>query len=606
MSIQNFGPLMWLLPPLAGVIILLYLLRMRRRDVRVPATFLWPERTEEIRANSLFQRLRFSWLLVLQLLALALVVFALARPQTQQRGLTGEVTVLVVDASASMGATDIKPSRFDEAKKLAREAVESAKVGDRIALIEAGPNPRVVFSLSNDPASQIGKIEAMERSDAEVDIGEALRLAAALVGTEDSARIVLLSDGVFEPVKDFSRGKASLVYKSIGDNDHNLAVSALGIADTAQGRQVYVSVRNPSGAQLGGTINLFADGKLIDSERITVATNKSWGKTVGAPAGASILEAKLDAQDLLAADNYAVALANPGASLRVLLVGKGDFFLERALSLDPRVTLDRADQVPVEQRGRGAGGLYDVVIFDGTEPIPVKARGVLAMGAAGADTPVTVSGSSKTPSFVSAEQTKLMDGVDLEGVYVDNAQRVKPKAEGQVVATGSDGPMIVVSQGDQRQIYISFSPLQSDFPLSVSFPILIANALDYLGGESRTGALAIRAGQTFNVASANRGKLKSPDGDTSTVESNGATAVVRNARRVGKYELSIDGKPRAVYASLRNDRESRIAPEVDLELGGGSVKAVESPLRFADFWRPLLLLCLLVLAGEWWLFARKS
>ena len=47
-------------------------------------------------------------------------------------------------------------------------------------------------------------------------------------------------------------------------------------------------------------------------------------------------------------------------------------------------------------------------------------------------------------------------------------------------------------------------------------------------------------------------------------------------------------------------------PEVDVMLGGGSVKAVESPLRFADFWRPLILLCLLVLAGEWWLFARKS
>lgn len=605
MSLQNFGALLWLLP-LAGMIILLYLLRMRRRDVRVPATFLWPERTEEIRANSLFQRLRFSWLLVLQLFALSLVVFALAKPQTQQRGLTGEVTVLIVDASASMGATDIKPTRFDEAKKLAREAVESAKPGDRIALIEAGPNPRVVFALSNDPASQVRKIESMERSDAEVDIGEALRLAAALVGTEASARIVLLSDGVFEPVKDFSRGKASLVYKSIGDNDHNLAVSALGIADTGQGRQVYVSVRNPSGAQLGGTMNLFADGKLIDSEKITIATNKTWGKTVGAPSGASVIEAKLDAKDLLAADNYAVALANPGSSLRVLLIGKGDFFLEKALSLDPRVTLDRADQVPVAERGRGAGGTYDIVVFDGVEPTPVKARGVLAMGAAGQDTPVTVTGSSKTPNFVSAEQVKMMDGVDFEGVYIDNSQKVRPKSDGQVIATSSEGPLVVVSKGDQRQVYLAFSPLQSDLPLNVSFPIFIANTLDYLGGESGSGTLAVRAGQTFNVAAAKAGTLKLPDGSSKDVPSNGTTAVVRDANQVGKYQLTIDGKQRPVYATLRNDRESRIAPEVDLELGGGSVKAVESPLRFADFWRPLLLLCLLVLAGEWWMFARKS
>src|SRR5437660_901154 len=114
---------MWLIP-LGGAIIVLYLLRMRRRDLRVPASFLWPERTDEVRANALIPRLRFSWLLVLQLLALALVVFAVAKPQTKQQGLAGEVTVLVVDASASMGATDINPTRFDEARRLVVGAIK--------------------------------------------------------------------------------------------------------------------------------------------------------------------------------------------------------------------------------------------------------------------------------------------------------------------------------------------------------------------------------------------------------------------------------------------------------------------------------------------------
>lgn len=605
MSLQNLGALLWLVP-LGGIIILLYLLRMRRRDLRVPATFLWPERTEEIRANSLFQKLRFSWLLVLQLLALILIVFAIAKPQTKQRGLTGEVTVIVVDASASMGATDVEPTRFDVAKRLAKEAVESAKPGDRIALIEAGPNPRVVFSLSNDSRKQVRSIDSMSRSDAEVDIGEALRLAAALVGTEESARIVLLSDGVFEPVKDFSRGKASLIFQSIGKSDHNLAITALGVADTGQGRQVYVGVRNPSGAQLSGNLNLYADGKLLDSEKITINTDKSWGKTVAAPAGTSLIEARLEADDLLKSDNYAVALANPGASLRVLLVGKGDFFIERALSLDPRVTLDRATEVPASERGSGAGGVYDVVVFDGTSPVPVKARGVLSLGSVGAASPVTLVGSTKTPDFVSAENVKLMDGVDFRNVYIDTLQKVRPKAEGKVIATSSDGPLLVSSGGDQRQVYLAFEPLQSDFPLSVSFPIFIANVLDFLGGDEGTGDLAIRAGQTFSIPASKAIRLNKPNNEVAEISSNGSTAVVRDVKIVGKYGLLVDGKQRSVYATLRSDRESKIAPEVDIEIGGGAVKAVRSPMRFADFWRPLLLLCLLVLAGEWWLFARKS
>lgn len=605
MSLQNLGALIWL-PVLGGFIILLYLLRMRRRDVKVPATFLWPERTEEIRANALFQRLRFSWLLLLQLLALALVVMALAKPQTKQRGLTGEVTVIVIDASASMGASDVKPTRFDEAKRLAKEAVQSEKAGDRVALIEAGPNPRVVFSLSNDPAKQIRAIDQMQRSDSEVDIGDALRLASALVGTEESARIVLLSDGDFEPVKDFSRGKSSLVYKSIGDNDHNLSISALGIADTGQGRQVYASVKNPSGARLSGKLNLYADGKLIDSDKVTIATDKSYGKTVMAPAGAKVIEAKLDSDDLLEADNYAVALANPGASLRVLLVGKGDYFLERALSLDPRVTLDRADEVPVGDRGTGGGGSYDVVVFDGTPPVPVKARGVLEMGAAGSGSPVTVQGTQKNPNFLSSERSKLLDGVDFQNVYIDSAQSVRPTSEGKVLASTTKGPLVVTSEGDQKHVYIAFSPLQSDFPLNVGFPIFIANALDFLGGESNSSDLLIKAGQTFQVSTAHSLELQHPDGSKETIASNGASAIIRSANQVGIYQLTVDGKRRNVYATLRSDRESKIMPEVDVMLGGGSVKAVESPLRFADFWRPLILLCLLVLAGEWLLFARKS
>jgi len=82
--------------------------------------------------------------------------------------------------------------------------------------------------------------------------------------------------------------------------------------------------------------------------------------------------------------------------------------------------------------------------------------------------------------------------------------------------------------------------------------------------------------------------------------------VVREADRVGKYTLKVGNRQKTVYATLRSERESNITPAKDVSLGGGQVKSTESPLRFADFWRPLILLGLCVLAGEWWLFARRS
>ncbi len=601
MNFQSPESLLLLLP-LGGVIVALYLLKMKRRDVSVPATFLWPARTEEIRANSLFQKLRFSWLLVLQLIALTLLVAAFARPQSLQTGLIGETTVLVIDSGASMQAIDVKPSRFAEAKRLALEAIRSAQPSDRIALIEAGPSPRVVFSLSSDPLKQEIALDSVQPSDAEADVGPALRLASALVGNIDDARIVLLSDGDFEPITNFSPGKAAMVYKPIGETGDNLAINALGVTETQEGRRLYCGVKSHSDKPYNGTLSLYSDGKLLDSRSFQVGPKAAFGTTINAPSKSHVFEAKLDSPDYLKSDNYAACVVDPGASIRVLLVSKGDLFLERALILDPRVTLDRATTLP-----SNVGDRYDIVIFDGVPEQSVQARGVLTFGAAGTASPVTVQGSAKHPKFVSAEDVKTMKGVDLKPLFIDSAQTVSPKATGQVIASSSVGPLIVqASNPSQRQIYVAFEPLESDFPLQVAFPIFVANALDFLSGTTGADVLTVKAGVPFSVITPTEATLIFPDGRKSRITSIGGSVVIREIRSVGVYKLDVGGKSKTIYATLNSDRASEIAPANTLRVGNGVVHATGRPAQFADFWRPIAALCLLVLAVEWWLFARRS
>ncbi|MEX0626142.1 MAG: BatA domain-containing protein, partial [Chloroflexota bacterium] len=62
------------------IIVAYYMLRLRRRDVPVGSTFLWQQLVRDVEANAPWQRLRFSWLLIVQLLVAALVVAAAARP----------------------------------------------------------------------------------------------------------------------------------------------------------------------------------------------------------------------------------------------------------------------------------------------------------------------------------------------------------------------------------------------------------------------------------------------------------------------------------------------------------------------------------------------
>ena len=85
---------------LAGPIVLMYMLRLRRREVLVSSTFLWQQVLQDNEANTPWQRLRRNLLLLLQLLILALLAFALARPFVVVPAVSTGQIALLLDASA--------------------------------------------------------------------------------------------------------------------------------------------------------------------------------------------------------------------------------------------------------------------------------------------------------------------------------------------------------------------------------------------------------------------------------------------------------------------------------------------------------------------------
>ena len=604
---------LWWLAPLGAVIVALYLLRMRRRDQRVPATFLWPTRTEEVRANAMIQRLRFNWLMVLQLLALALLVVALARPISMQRGLTSSVTVFVVDVGASMGAIDVKPSRLAHAKQEIAAAIDGARPQDRVALIAAGAVPRVLCSLSSDKVRLRAALQATEQTDAPPSMAEALRLAAALCADESGARIVVLSDGVFPAVTDFTPGRAAVLYRKFGVADANLAVSALGVADTAGGRSLYCAVSNEGKAPMSAAISLYADGKLIDSRQLVAGGEGKEGFTVAVSPTAHVFEAVLNANDDLKADNYAVAVADAGSHLRVLLVAAGgDPFLEKALALDPRVTLDKTQALPESERLSARGeSAYDLIVFDGVPEVPVKAAATLTFGPPGPASPAVKTGEAPKPQFTVAEDVPLMAGVDLRSTFIQSASVVSPRSGGRTVAVGhtsagAEVPLVIEKSGGRRQVYVAFRPGDSDLPLQFAFPILVSNALDFIGGEVAGGSLVVPVGAPISLPATGPAQLTGPDGRRRTIDPVGGSLVLRSLDRVGPYRLDLDGKTTTLYATLRDPVSSHIAPADDLALGAGNAAATTRPVRTWDLWRFGLLAALITLAGEWLLFARRS
>src|SRR5687767_4023644 len=74
-------------PPL---IVLLYFLKLKRQPLEVPSTYLWHKSIEDLHVNSIWQRLRQSLLLFLQILLALLVLIALLGLAWRMNELPGE------------------------------------------------------------------------------------------------------------------------------------------------------------------------------------------------------------------------------------------------------------------------------------------------------------------------------------------------------------------------------------------------------------------------------------------------------------------------------------------------------------------------------------
>ena len=176
MRFLSSGALWWLL--LSAPIIFFYLLKLKRKRRVVPSVLLWQRALEEIEANAPFRRLRRSLLLILQLAALAALVFALARPLITTRALASGSTVIVLDSTASMSASDQDGrTRLERARDLAREMIEGLGATDRAAIIESSSRVVVRSALTSDRAQLRGAIDDVHETDSAGSLADALRLA---------------------------------------------------------------------------------------------------------------------------------------------------------------------------------------------------------------------------------------------------------------------------------------------------------------------------------------------------------------------------------------------------------------------------------------------
>jgi len=606
------SPLALLVGALSVPLLLLYFLKVRRRQATVSSLLLWSPALRDREASTFFQRLQRDPLMILQLLALLALALALARPAVTVMGHGAKRIVVVLDTSASMKATDVSPSRFVRAQREALDLVGGLGAGAEVMVIEAGVQPRVLAPFGHDRERTRSAIRSAYARDLPNRLGEAVRTARALVGLDARAEIHVFTDGAHPGAL---RGQADDVrvrWVGVGQRGRNVAITSLAVRRNYIGdfdSQAFVSFANFSDQAETFSFSLTIDDEVLAEKTLTLEPQVR--RAIVLPfshAGGGVVRARLNVSDDLAADDAAYAVIAPARTIHVLLVSPGNLFLEKELSTDPQVKLE------VRKPDAYQGGMegFDVVVLDSVSPPRIGSGRFVLVNTSPPDVPLEVLGRLESPVIMDWDRSHpIMRQVDFAKVAIEDALRVRPLAAGKTLVEAVGGPIVyLLEEPNRKAVFFAFDLFRSDLPLRVAFPIMMSRALRWLHpADLDQASLSIQTGQPIMLPvehGVTTATVRTPSGRTVRAQVTRGAISFTETDEVGVYTVATSRGETKVAVNLFNPDESELQPKpLPAFVEGARPDTAPVPI-VRELWQFAAALALLLLALEGFLYWRRQ
>jgi hypothetical protein len=606
----------------------LYVLKLRRRVVAVPFSPLWERILRDKEATTLFSKLKRLLSLFLQLALLALLVLALGDPRAAESLIKGRNVVVLVDASASMQATDVSPTRLGAAKEEVNKMIRGLGGADRMLIAQMDALVTPLGPMTGDTSALEREVDSIAATDARADFPRALRFATDVLRGADRPEIVVVSDGALGAPDDASGavhlGDAKLSYVRVGKSAKNVGITQFSVRRYPLDRsryEVMLELTNSSPDVEDVELQLLGDGALVDLTKLRLQPGERLPRFYPQLSGASrTLEAKIarvdGTHDDLPVDDHAYALLPERRRAKVLVVTPGNTYLEAALLLDEY--LDVTDVAPPGYADAIAKGGWDAVVFDGVTPAEPPKANALYLDPRGPGAPVQVEGLLKTPGFDKVDRKHpAVRFLALDDVNVAEGHKLVPASGDKVLgaADGGASPILVAGTRESwKFVAMGFDVRQSDLPLRIAWPLFVLDCINWFTDEDAEYLSAYRTGDVWRVpvgTAATKATVKMPDGSSQSVAVHEGRAVLLG-QRAGFYEVRSDAgddaaKPVAFAANLLDADESAIAPQDKLVVdgkGAGELSGFHFGVR-REIWVYLLLAAALLTALEWATYHRR-
>ncbi len=604
-----------------AVVVVFYILKLRRRAVPVPFSRIWDSVLRDKQATELISKLRRMLSLLLQLALLSLMVLALGDPKPTEDLREGRHLVLLIDASASMKAVDVKPTRLAQAKAEAEKIVRGLGASDRAIVVQMGSVPTPRSSMSGDQTELLQAIGQVGASDIRADLEAGLSFGRDSLRGLPHGELLVIGDGAYGDTAQLSARVnlegAEPRFVPIGKSGKNLSISEFSVRRYPLDKsryEVMLEVANLNDTPADVELELSGDGVIVDVTRLKLGANEKLPRYYQDLAGASrTLTARIKAapgNDDLPADDVAYALLPERRRARILQVTPGNTYLEAALLLD--------EYLDVTQVTPGAPlpeGKFDVAIYDGVAP-PIDERigSALYLNPPTATSPVPVAADLEEFGFDTWDRkSAVLRFMSMGDIQVAKGHSFKPRTGDKVLGSSDHGPILVSgAQNGHRFVALGFDPRDSDLVLRIAWPLFVLNSINAFIEEDTGYVSSYRTGDVWHIAvpgSLSAVSLLEPGGAKYTVPVSDGRAVFRG-ELAGFYKLT-GGPDDAVLgefaANLSDLEESRIAPAKELMLAGkkASPVSVAAASLKSDLWIYLLLAVIALSLIEWITYHRR-
>jgi len=649
------------LTPLIGVyaaavavplLLLLYFLKLKRQEVVVSSTLLWKRAVQDLQVNAPFQRLRRNLLLLLQLLALAAVLLALAGPVLAWKGKPGKRYVLLIDRSASMNAIDVAPSRLDEARRQAKVFIESMQSGSLVSLRDKSDNAmivafdrraKVMCSFTPDKRQLMAAIDAIEPADSESELSEAITVARAfaqapgvegnLRSAEQPAQLVLFSDGRISDLEMIVVAPDEIEFHQIGQSQENVAITAMDARrsyEQPEQVEVFASLENYGSQPATRDVQLGINGNVHAVRSVTIPAcevqqgSKPWAPGKAAVnfsltyAGAGVLEVRQLGADALSCDDAAWSVVTPPKRLAVLLVTAGNPALESVFQACPIATVDPCTPAGFDAMDAAAFAShrqYDVIVLDNHVPAHLPPCRYLVFGPPPRGIDVNSPRELENQVIVDwRAQHPVLQYVNLTNFFAARTHQLLLPRDAEVLAEFNDSPAVALLRRNARTyLLVGFEVLQTNWPFEPGFVLFCYNALAFLGAQAGGGEQRkLDVGEPINVEDVPANAVVTvtrPDASRVELKPDPAGTVrFPGTQRVGIYTVSAPDLPTRAYAvNLLDAAESRIEPQKEISFSTVTVAAQEGAVRRANvpLWPWLVFGALLLACLEWLAYNRR-